>query len=110
MLDKLKILLGIADTTDRDSLLNLIINETQARLSNRFLGGSAIPQALEYIVLAVAVVRFNRIGSEGMTHQSVEGEALTFMDDDFAPYLDDIAGWLDQQDEIKPGTGVVRFL
>lgn len=109
MLDNLKLLLGITDT-DRDDLLNLIIDGTAKRLSYRFLGGYAVPEVLSYIILDVSAARFNRISSEGMSRQTVEGESLTFSDDDFKPYLGDIAGFLDQQDEIDSGTRRVRFL
>lgn len=110
MLEKLKILLGIAEDDSRDAFLSVIIDETAQRLSYRFLAGCEVPEELEYIVIAVSVVRFNRIGSEGMTKQNIEGEDQTFMDDDFAPYLKEISGWLDQQDEIETSSGVVRFL
>lgn len=109
MLDNLKLLLGIMDT-DRDDLLNLIIDGTAKRLSYRFLAGCVVPDELSYIVLDVSAARFNRISSEGMSHQTVEGESLTFSDDDFKPYLDDITGFLDQQDEIDSGVRRVRFL
>lgn len=109
MLDNLKLLLGIDDDS-RDDLLQAILTETASRLSLRFLSGASVPEALEYIVVAVSVVRYNRIGSEGMTSQSVEGESLNFNDDDFAPYIDDIAGWISQQPDIDSGAGIVRFL
>ena len=109
MIGKLKLLLGI-DGHDRDELLELLIGETAKRLSYRFLSGTDVPEELEYIVIAVSVIRFNRIGSEGMTDQMIEGETLRFSDDDFAPYIDEINGYLAQQDEIPGGFGVVRFL
>lgn len=109
MLNNLKLLLGIEDTS-RDDLLNLILSETGARLSNRFLGGNPVPTDLQYVVIGVSVIRYNRIGSEGMDSQSIEGESLHFNDDDFAPYVDDIAGYLSQQDDIPADAGIVRFL
>ena len=109
MLEKLKTLLGITDTL-KDTLLQTILDETALRLSHRYLGGAEVPSALEYVVVAVSVIRFNRIGSEGMTSQSVEGESLSFTDDDFASYEKEIAGFLASQSEIDTGAGVVRFL
>lgn len=108
-LAKLKILLGIAGP-DRDALLNTIIGEVEARLSARFLGGGAVPDELEHIVVAVSVVRFNRIGSEGMTLQTVEGRTDEYINDDFGPYISEIARWAAAQTDTTPGEGVVRFL
>jgi hypothetical protein len=109
MLDNLKLLLGITDD-ERDDLLTLILEETASRLSNRYLAGNAVPEALEYIVVAVSVIRYNRIGSEGMSAQTIEGEALHFRDNDFEAYEDDIAGWLAEQDDIDSGAGRVKFI
>ena len=54
-----------------------------------------MPGELEYIVTEVSIARFNRIGSEGLSGHTVEGEALTFKDNDFDQYADDIQAWRD---------------
>lgn len=108
MLDNLKTMLGIEQTdTDLDAKLNLIISLTTSRL-RALLGGITPPAELDYIITEVAIVRFNRIGSEGLASQSVEGESLTFKDSDFDGFADDIQAFLDKQ---KNGTrGKVRFI
>lgn len=108
MLKDLKILLGMAeDDTSQDPKLNLILSGTRSRLK-ALLGGQEPPEELEYIITDVAVVRFNKIGSEGMTSHSVEGESLSFADNDFAAYMDDIQAFLDKQKDV--GKGRLRFL
>ncbi len=42
-----------------------------------------------------AVRRFNRIGSEGTSSHTVDGESMTWAEDDFAPFMDDIQRWRD---------------
>lgn len=37
-----------------------------------------IPDRLEYIVEEVAVKRFNRVGAEGMSQESVDGVLIRF--------------------------------
>lgn len=93
MLENIKLLLGITDT-DRDELLNLIINLTTNRLLNLLGGVEDVPEELEYIVVQVSVKRFNRIGSEGTTAHTQEGETLTFADDDFSEFENDIAYYI----------------
>lgn len=61
-----------------------------------------------YIILDVSIIRFNRIGSEGLSSHSVEGESLSWSENDFAGYMDDIRAYLDDQKESKKGK--VRFL
>ena len=106
MLNDLKLLLDIPET-DLDSKLNLILDMTKKRLK-ALLGGVEPPAELEYIIIEVAIIRFNRIGSEGVNSHSVEGESLSFTDSDFNAYSDDIQAWLDGQKEVKKGK--VRFI
>lgn len=116
MLSNLKLMLGITDT-DRDDLLNYILESTSQRLVN-LLGiypvlstSNAVPEALNHIVVDVSCARFNRIASEGMRSDSVEGESISFYDHDFDPYKDEMSAWLAMQDEtVAGGRGKVRFI
>lgn len=108
MLDKVKVFLDIpADEVELDEKIEYIIENATARLKI-LLGGMTPPEELDYIVCDVAVMRFNRLGSEGMASHSVEGENFTFVDDDFAAYKDEIQAWLETQK--KSTRGKVRFL
>lgn len=107
MLEQIKSLLGLADDSSRDDLLNTIINLTTARLT-LLLGGIEPPDTLDHIVVEVSVARFNRIGSEGLSSHSVEGESLSFTENDFDPFMGEIQAFLDSQ---KANTrGRVRFI
>ena len=106
MLENLKIMLGI-EGSDIDDKLNLIVANTSARLK-LLLGGIEPPEEMKHIVLEVAIARFNRIGSEGMTSHSIEGESTNYGNDDFGPYMDEIQAYLDMQKEAKRGK--VRLL
>ena len=106
MLEEIKIILGIADNA-LDSQLNIIITNTNARLK-MLLGGLDVPESLNYVVTEVSVKRFNRIGSEGITSHTVEGESMSFTDNDFAEFAGDIQAYLDSVAAAKKGK--VRFL
>lgn len=106
MLDNLKMMLGI-DDAEQDVKLNLILSNTKARLK-LLLGGIEPPEEMNHIVLDVAIMRFNRIGSEGLASHSVEGESLTFSEHDFDGFANEIQAWLASQKENKRGK--VRFL
>ena len=110
MLDNLKLLLGIdieTEDADLDSKLCLIISNTTARLKI-LLGGIEPPEELEHIILEVSVIRYNKIGSEGLSSHTVEGESLSFSEDDFAPFSDEIQAFLDSHKETTRGK--MRFL
>jgi hypothetical protein len=108
MLDNLKIMLGIStDDTTLDDRLKLILSNTTARLK-LLLGGIDPPDEMNHIILDVAIMRFNRIGSEGLSSHSVEGESLSFKESDFDGFAGEIQAWLDLQKESTRGK--VRFL
>lgn len=108
MLNDLKLMLGIsADDTSKDDLLKLLISSATARLK-MLLGGVTPPDSLDYVVREVAIIRFNKIGSEGLASHTVEGESMSFNEDDFAAFTDEIQAYLDsQKDNVR---GKVRFL
>ena len=107
MLDNLKALLGLQEDISQDKKLQLILTAAKSRLK-LLLGGIEPPEELNYIILDVAIIRFNRIGSEGLSSHSVEGESLSWSENDFAGYMDDIRSYLDSRKEITKGK--VRFL
>lgn len=107
MLEQIKSLLGFeAHDASHDDLLNTIVSLTKKRLCV-LINAEVVPEVLQYIVVEVAVVRFNRIGSEGFSSHDVEGETIAWNDDnDFAGYMDDITAYL-RHNNTK---GVLRFL
>ena len=107
MLETLKMLLGFTDDGSRDELLNKLIEMSTARLK-LLLGGIEPPEELEHIIIDVSAARFNKIGSEGLSSHSVEGESLTFANDDFDGFSADIQAFLEKQKESTRGK--VRFI
>lgn len=107
MLETLKMLLGFTDDSSRDDLLATIINLATARLKLK-IGGIEPPEELEHIIVELSVARFNKIGSEGLSSHSVEGESLSFTENDLAPFSDEIQAFLDGQKENTRGR--VKFL
>ncbi|WP_305152736.1 phage head-tail connector protein [uncultured Dubosiella sp.] len=105
-LQTIKLMLDQHDEANDDKL-KAILDLTQARLFV-LLGTQTVPEELSYILVEVAIKRFNRIGSEGVASHSIEGESMTFSDDDFAPFEDDMQAWRSKQQDQKKGR--VRFL
>ena len=106
MLDKILLLLGLDDETITDKV-EAIMEMTEQRLM-LMLGQSSIPEALSFVVVEVTIARFNRIGSEGTSSHSVSNESMTWSDDDFKPYKNDIQAWLNAQEDTTQGK--VRFI
>lgn len=107
VVSEVKVLLGIKDTL-QDEVLDLIVRNTSTRV-NALLGTIEVPAELDYILIEVAVTRFNRLGSEGYSQDNLEGHSITFNGDDLAPYRDDINAYI--KNKLNPtGTGKGRVL
>ena len=105
VLENVKKLLSINDDK-QDELLEIIISNTEKRLISLLpLDIEQVPDRLEYIVEEVAVKRFNRVGAEGMTQESVDGRSNTFQANDFDEYMDVIDQYTPRTTG-KRGTGV----
>ena len=111
LIKDLKVILDI-DSTDSssDDLLNLVVKRTKQRLLAKIKKGpdETVPNQLEYILFEVSVRRFNRLNNEGMKSYSEDGENVTFNEDDFTGFENEISNYLSDQNESQIPTA--RFL
>ena len=90
IVSRMKVLLGITDNTDNEELLYEIVNITESKILN-YINAVEIPVELEFILIELSIQRINRIGSEGIASESIDGKSVSY-DDDFIGYkhyLDD---------------------
>ena len=101
----------VKSLTGDNPQVEAIYSKIAERLLHR-LEATEIPLQLEYIVDEATIRRFNRIGSEGMKSESVEGRSVTYLDEDeLAPYESAIVAYLEEQEpDDKRKSGVVYFL
>lgn len=88
MLERLRMILNVKD---QDELLTEILTLAVEKLTT-YLGETSVPTQFEWIVIELAVQRYNRIGSEGMVSESVDGGSNTYYEDELSPFykfLDD---------------------
>lgn len=109
MIERVKVLLSLNDE-QQDPILNEIIENIKSHLKVE-LGKDSIPTELNFIVVELAVKRFNRIGSEGMKSESVEGHNTSYYDlgDEFKSYAGIIAKFAKKED-YQSKRGKVMFL
>lgn len=108
MLENLKLMLGIDPADDSlDAKLLLLVSTATSRLKI-LLGGIDPPESMEHIIMEVAIIRFNRIGSEGLSSHTVEGESLSFTESDFSGFSDEIQAFLESQQGSTRGR--LRFI
>lgn len=105
--ENIKVILGIEDTR-QDRVLDILIKNVESHLK-ALLKKEEIPSKLDFIVEEITLRRFNRIGSEGLKSESVEGHSISFYDlkKEFDPYLEIIYEYADGGD--KGSRGEVLF-
>ena len=87
LLNRIKTLLNIEGN---ENLIYEIVNITESKILN-YINANEIPKELEFVLIELSVQRFNRIGSEGIASESIDGKSV-YYDDDFIGYkhyLDD---------------------
>ena len=87
LLNRIKTLLGVPDN---DELINEIIELTKDKILN-YINKSELPNELEFVLVELAIQRYNRIGSEGISSESVDGKSVSYEADfeGYKVYLDD---------------------
>ena len=89
LLNRIKVLLGIS-SNDNEELLIEIIEITKSKILN-YINKTELPMELEFVLIELSIQRYNRIGSEGISSENVDGKSVSY-DDDFIGYkhyLDD---------------------
>ena len=100
----------VKSLTGDNPQVEVIYNNIAERLLHR-IKDTEIPLELEYIVDEATIRRFNRIGSEGMKSESVEGHSVTYIDgDELEPYESVIVAYLEALLPDERKKGVVYFL
>src|SRR5690625_6378450 len=107
MLERKKKIVSIEDDI-QDDVLDILIDNVESLL--RALLVKDVPSHLEFIVIEITARRFNRLGSEGMQSESVEGHSVTFYDleKEFTPYLTIIES--ERDDDGVARRGKVMFI
>ena len=87
LLNRIKTLLNVEGN---EELITEIVNITESKILN-YINATEMPVELEFVLIELCVQRFNRIGSEGIASESIDGKSVSY-DDDFIGYkhyLDD---------------------
>ena len=100
----------VKQLTGDNPQVEAVYNNIAERLLHR-IKDTEVPLELEYIVDEATIRRFNRIGSEGMKSESVEGHSVTYIDGyELEPYESVIVAYLEALLPDERKKGVVYFL
>ena len=87
LLNRIKTLLNCEGN---EELITEIVNITESKILN-YINATEMPKELDFVLIELAIQRFNRIGSEGISSESVDGRTTSYDDDfnNYKVYLDD---------------------
>ena len=87
LLNRIKTLLQI---NDNDELIYEIVEITKEKILN-YINEKELPKELEFVLVELAIERFNKIGSEGIASESIDGKNVSYDDsfENYKVYLDD---------------------
>ena len=87
LLNRIKVLLGVSEN---DDLVSEIIELTREKILN-YINKTELPKELEFVLIELSIQRYNRIGSEGIASESVDGKSVSYEDDfeTYKHYLDE---------------------
>ena len=86
-LDNIKILLSLTEDDSQDEILDVLLNNA-ANTIMLYLGINEMPQELEFIAEQMTVVKFRRIGAEGIDTEKIDVLSTKYVKDDIKPFKD----------------------
>lgn len=87
-------------SSDKDGLIKSIVKRCMQPILN-YIKESTVPSELEYIVVEMALARYNKLGSEGITNESIDGVSYSYSNDILDGYRDDLDIWINNNSASK---------
>ena len=89
-LDNIKILLSLVDDDTQDELLEVLFNNAVNTIL-LYLGLDEMPDALSFIAEQMTVVKYRRLGAEGIETEKIDVLSTKYEKDDIKPFKEILA-------------------
>ena len=84
-LDNIKVLLSLVDDDSQDSVLTVLLNNAVNTIT-LYLGVEDIPEELTFIAEQMTVIKYRRIGAEGIDTEKIDVLSTKYVADDLKPF------------------------
>ena len=84
-LDYIKILLGFEDDDSQDEILAILLSNAVSTI-NVYLGVNELPNELEFVAEQLAIIKYNKLGSEGISTEKIDVLSTTYQADELASF------------------------
>lgn len=84
-LDNVKVLLSLADDNSQDEILEILFDNAINTIM-LYLGVETMPQQLLFIAEQMTVVKYRRLGAEGIDTEKIDVLSTKYIEDDIKPF------------------------
>lgn len=84
-LDNLKILLNLTEDDSQDEILTILLTNAVSTV-NVYLGVQELPKELEFVAEQLAIIKYNKLGSEGIQTEKIDVLSTTYQADELASF------------------------
>ena len=84
-LDNIKVLLSLVDDDSQDETLEILLNNAINTIM-LYLGVETMPQQLLFIAEQMTVVKYRRLGAEGIDTEKIDVLSTKYIEDDIKPF------------------------
>ena len=86
-LDNIKVLLSLAEDNSQDEILAILLNNA-SRMICVYLGIEELPATLEFVAEDMAVMKYRKLGAEGVRQEKIDVLSTTYVTNDLNPFKD----------------------
>ena len=89
-LDNIKLLLSLANDDSQDVILEVLLNNAVDTIKV-YLGINNVPRELEFVAEQMTVIKYRRLGAEGIETEKIDVLSTKYEKDDIAPFKEILA-------------------
>ena len=86
-LDNIRVLLSLVDDNSQDAILTVLLNNA-ANTILLYLGVESFPEELTFIAEQMTVIKYRRLGAEGIDTEKIDVLSTKYIADDLKPFTD----------------------
>ena len=86
-LDNIKVLLSLAEDDSQDEILAILLHNA-SKMICVYLGIEELPTTLEFVAEDMAVMKYRKLGAEGVRQEKIDVLSTTYVTNDLNPFKD----------------------
>lgn len=84
-LDNIKVLLSLTEDDSQDEILAILLLNA-SKMVCVYLGVEELPSSLEFVAEDMAIIKYRKLGAEGIKQEKIDVLSTTYVVNDLDPY------------------------